>query len=61
MCVLGLHVFLTAREVIKSREEAAPYLSAQEGINTTEVVPHPSHQYLRRSLSHLHYNQASIE
>ena len=62
VCVLGLHVYLTAREVIKNREEAAPYLSAQEGINTEEVVPpsHPSYHYLRRSLSHLHYNQASI-
>ena len=55
LSMLGMFVYLTARKVIRVREEIAPNISGGDNIGDI------SHPYLRRSLSHHLYTQASRE
>ena len=61
LSMLGIHVYLTARQVVRIREEIAPHIITGEGVNNADDVhsyePHP---YLRRSLSHHIYNQVCL-
>ena len=57
--MLGMFVYLTARKVIRVREEIAPNISG--GDNIGDISPYQPHPYLRRSLSHHLYTQASRE